>query len=100
MTATTAHIVSASGKRGRKMKTLKQGQKVKLIDPAGITARFYVHDHRAIIGAGNMIVPRIMLYGDAWIFAITKDTDSVLVVFGQPESNIGIWLDTDSIEEA
>jgi len=82
------------------MKRFKQGQKVRIADPVRVAARFYNPQHAAIIGAGNMMLSRTLLDGDAWVFSVTKDKTRALVVFGAPDSNLGIWLHTDDIEKA
>lgn len=83
------------------MKRLRLGQRVKLINPVSISARFYSPDHGGIVGAGNIVLERNLLDGPAFVVSIANGSKAQrgLIAFGSPESNLGMWINVESLEK-
>ena len=84
------------------MKKLRQGQKVKLIDPNRIAYRFRDSHGRGVLGASGIIVPRDELdkIGEVFRLAERYNGKRALIVFGDSQGNHGMWLDADVLEKA
>ncbi len=84
------------------MKRLRIGQKVKLSNPVATAARFYSQDHGGIVGAGYITLQRELLDGAAYVVSLANGSKGQrgLIAFGSPESNLGMWINIESLEAA
>jgi hypothetical protein len=81
------------------------GQPAAIADPVRIASRFWSAQHQGIVGAGGMILPRMILERPGTVATVTagqRGIKRVLLDWGLDDQNrsLGIWLDSDQLVRA
>lgn len=77
---------------------VREGRKVKLVDPVRVGVRFWDAEARGVRGAGGNLLPRELLDQPGVIFSHAVAKSRVLVAWEGGDR--GMWLDADQVEPA